>query len=115
RSVAEGDEEFVAAETTQSVLDADAVGEAVRERFEHAVGDAVAECTVDHFEVIEIDEQRGYRPGMAFAPRQGHVHPVDHQAAVGKMREAVMLRLVFELLYAESLLGDVEHGPLDLL
>jgi hypothetical protein len=67
----------------------------------------VAEAVVDLLEPVQVEEEDGHRPGLAFGPPQGVVDPVLEQGPVGQAGQRVVEGLVGELVLQLTALGDV--------
>ena len=69
--VHEQDAELVATEARREVRRAQPVADARRDRRQELVAGGVAEAVVDGLEVVEVEEERGDRPGLLSAGQRG--------------------------------------------
>ncbi len=116
--VLEQHRELVAAEARGGVGPADALVEAPRDLLQHLVARGVAEAVVDRLEVVEVEED--HREAALLAPAAGErvADALREQGAVGQAGDAVVERLVGELLLERLALADVaavEHDAADVL
>ena len=96
--VLEQHRELVAAEARGGVGAADALVEPARDLDQHLVAGRVAEAVVDRLEVVEVEEDHGEPALLAPAARDRVAYALGEQRAVGESRDAVVERLVGELL-----------------
>ena len=88
--------ELVAAEAGHRVAGADRVAQPVGDLDQQLVAGGVAEAVVDLLEAVEVQEQDRHVVGAAAAV-QRLLEPLPEQRAVGQLGEAVVVRLVDQL------------------
>ena len=74
----------------------------------------VAERVVDHFKVIDVDEQDADHPAGTAHPGDRVRHPFGEQHPVRQARQRVVERLVAQLVFEPAPLGDIpqrHHQP----
>jgi len=75
----------------------DAPLQSLGDRAQNLVAGSLAETVVDVFEVVEIEEEHGYRRLAAPRPRQRLRHPVLKERAVGQIGQRVVKSLMRKL------------------
>ncbi|MNI31681.1 hypothetical protein D3C73_855690 [compost metagenome] len=77
---------------------------------EQFVADGVAQAVVDHFEVIQIDQQQRTAALVDLCRRQGLLGAVGEQQAIGQVGQRIVVREVLEFVLRVLDLADVgEH------
>ena len=104
--VVEEDGELVAAEAGRGVARPERGGDPHRRgRDEDVVAARVAEGVVEDLEVVEVDEQDAERPAAtAAAPLEGLDDPIAEEDAIGQAGQAVVQRLVADLVVETGVL-----------
>src|SRR5204863_3947249 len=69
--------------------------------------DVGAEAVVDRLEPVEVDEQHGEGPARAGGARKRLLKAVAEERAIRELRQAVVERLVRQLLLETNAFGDV--------
>ncbi len=104
----EQEAELVAPQPRHGVDDAHRRAQAVGERHQQLVADAVAEAVVDHLEAVEVEEEHR-EAGARAAPAalQRHLQAVDEEGAVGQAGQRVVQGVVQQLALGLLAVADV--------
>ena len=99
---------LVAAEPSNGIPGPQGCRDAVRERNQQSVPDAMAEAVVDQLEAVDVEKQIRAAPGrVADRLLQAVGNPIQEQGPVGQVRESVMKGLVLQTHLHEVPVGDV--------
>ena len=103
------DDELVTAEPGDGVRLAQGAGEAGGDRAEQIVPDLVSQVVVHVLEAVQIDEEQRHVDVVPAGPGHRLLYPVENKDPVGQPRQAVMQRLVTDLLQ-EAGVVDGDRG-----
>ena len=115
--------EFIAAETGDDIAVAEAVGEALGDRFEQEVADLVTVDVVDLFEAVEVDEEEGDLMVLLVGAIESLLKLLVEAFAVGQVGEGVVVGDVGEEVFrlgefgvgADKFIGGAAKGSFHLL
>jgi hypothetical protein len=100
--------EFVAAETGQEGAPFGRRAEPLCDSLQHTVAEVMAERVVDGLEIVYVNEEQSEALTGRIRPRQCATQPLRQLAAVGKLRERIVMCEVVELT------GALGHVPFEL-
>ena len=99
--------ELVPAQSRDHVGGAQKLGQAPGDLLQHQVADVMAKGVVDLLEPVEIDNQQGEPVARAPGPATAVVHAIIEERPIGKARQRIVERLVFQRIVVCLLIGDV--------